>query len=314
MKIPILLITNDRPYILEKVLTRILSYTDWNKFDLWILENRATAPTKKIIQAFKAKYSHINVYSSFVNQISYIQNCIIRQLRSDIYIKLDDDIFVSEGWTNGFVGVYERNYKKMSFGSVIIPVNGFGWLPFMEIMGIIEEFKSKFPDEKLIQDCMNVSIWNNEKVVEYIWNKSLNIDEVSRTFKEKQNNNFQDLICTHRYSIGAIVFSHDVWDKMGGWKIKNTFYNKLKIKTQYEKIFKKLAKMLNKPKLERTSLIMDILLNLHKSELGLEEQAIFDFSLKNDLIIPITTESIVFHFSFGTTDDYITKNLLLKLK
>lgn len=314
MKIPILLITHDRPYLLERVLNRILKYTDWSKFELWLLENNATTSTKKIIQSFKENHNHINIYSSSINQISHIQNCIISQLKSDLYIKLDDDIFVSESWTDGFIGVYERNYSKMSFGSVIMPVNGFGWIPFMEIMGFKEEFKSKFPNEELVQDCMDVPIWKNEKIVEYFWNKSLDIDETARIFKEKQNHSFKDLICSHRFSIGAIIFSHNVWQKMGGWKVSDRFYRKLKIKNQSEKVFYNIAQILNKPNLNRTNIIVKILLNLHKSELGLEERAIFDYSLENNLIIPVTTQSIVFHFSFGPTEDYISKKFLLKIK
>ena len=314
MKIPILLMTHDRSYILERVLNRILKYTDWNKFDLWILENNATTSTKKIIQSFKQNHNHINIFSSDVNQIAYIQNCIINQLKSDLYIKIDDDIFVTENWTNGFIGVFERNYSKMSFGSVIMPVNGFGWIPFMEILGFKEEFISKFPNEKLVQDCMDVPIWHNEKIVEYFWNKSLDIDETARIFKEEQNNSFQDLICSHRYSIGAIVFSHEVWQKMGGWKVSDKFYRKLQIKNKSEKVFYKIARILNKPNLNRTNMIFKIILNLHKSELGIEEQAIFDYSLENNLIIPVTTQSIVFHYSFGPTEDYITKKFLLKIK
>ena len=61
-------------------------------------------------------------------------------------------------------------------------------------------------------------------------------------------------------------------------------------------------------------MIFKIILNLHKSELGIEEQAIFDYSLENNLIIPVTTQSIVFHYSFGPTEDYITKKFLLKIK
>jgi len=314
MKIPILLITHDRPYLLPIVLDRIIKHTDWEKFHLWVLDNNSSSSTKKIIQAYKEKYSLINIYESAVNQIALIQNKIITKLKSDIYIKLDDDILVSKNWTDGFVGVLNRFGDTMSFGSVIIPINGFGWLPFIEIMGFKDEFISKFPLEKLAQDCMNVPVWNNEKVVEYIWNKTLDIDASTKQFIEKQDSKFQDLLCHHRYSIGAIIFTHDIWVKMGGWKVSDSIYRRINTKKNIEKVIKKIAAVLKKENLNRTNEIFDLLLNLKKSALGVEEQAIYDFSIENGLKIPVTTQSIVFHFSFGPTDEYISKKIFLNIK
>lgn len=314
MKIPILLITHDRPYLLGKVLNRILKYTDWHKFDLWILDNNSTPSTKKILAAYKETFKYIKIYSSNINQVAHIQNNIINKLRSDFYIKLDDDIFVSEGWTDGFIGVYERNNEKMSFGSVIIPVNGFGWIPFMEIMDFKDEFISEFPDEKLIQDCMNTPIWQNEKVVEFFWNKTLDIDQTAKIFKERQNNKYRDLICNHRYSIGAIVFSHKIWEKMGGWKASKSFYKRLFIYNFAEKLTHITARLFNKEKLNRIDSIIKTFLRMDKSELGVDEKSIFEYSRQNKLIIPVTTQSIVFHYSFGQTDEYISKKILLKIK
>src|SRR3954454_14307206 len=175
-KIPILLLTNDRPNMLEKVLIRIMKYTDWNQFDLWILDNFSTKANAKIINLFKANYPFINIYSTRFNQLSIIQNEVIKQLKSDIYIKMDDDILVSENWTTPLIEVYNRNYAKMSFGSVVIPINGFGWLPFLEIMKLKEDFVERFPGVELKQDCMDVAVWNNKEVNEYIWDKCLDID------------------------------------------------------------------------------------------------------------------------------------------
>jgi len=50
-KIPILLITHDRPYLLGKVLDRLIKFTDWNEFELWICSNSSTISNQKIIKA-----------------------------------------------------------------------------------------------------------------------------------------------------------------------------------------------------------------------------------------------------------------------
>lgn len=314
MKIPILLITHDRPYLLEKVLSRVLKFTDWSRFDLWILDNDSPHSTRQLIEAFKNKFNFINIFSSDINQIAHIQNQLISELKSEMYIKLDDDILVTENWTDGFIGVYERNYEKMSIGSVIIPVNGFGWLPFLKIMNLEVDFSTHFPDEKLVQDCMEVPVWRNEKVVEYIWNKSLDIDKTAQSFIKNQDNHFRDLICPHRYSIGAIIFSHSTWEKMGGWKVSNAFLRRMNLKRKSELLTNLADGILKKEKLTRINQLFKIMLKLDKSELGAEEQAVYEYTKQNNLIIPVTTESIVFHYSFGNTEDYINQKLLLEIK
>ena len=152
-KIPILLITHDRPYLLEKVLNRLIRYTDWAEFELWICSNSSTISNQKIIAAFLNKYDFIKVFHQDVNQVALIQNTLIKKLKSDLYIKLDDDILVSENWYKGFLNIYERHSTDISIGSVIIPINGFGWTIFLKIMNLEEEFKSRFATTKLFQGC-----------------------------------------------------------------------------------------------------------------------------------------------------------------
>src|SRR5437764_572578 len=178
-KIPILLLTNDRPNMLEKVLKRVIKHTDWNEFELWILDNFSTKANKKIITLFKANYPFINVFSTNYNQLSIIQNEVIKHLKSDVYIKMDDDILVSANWTTPLVDVFNRNYPKMSYGSVVIPVNSFGWVPFLDIMGYRKEFVEKFPGIELFQNGTNAAVFYNKDVNEYLWNKSIDIDSTA---------------------------------------------------------------------------------------------------------------------------------------
>jgi hypothetical protein len=305
-KIPILLITKDRPTLLEKVLNRVIAYTDWDKHDLWILDNLSTDANKKIINMYKFRYPFINVYATKYNQLALIQNEVISKLRADLYIKIDDDILVSENWTDAFIGVYERNYRNMSFGSVTIPINGFGWVPFLEIMNLTKEFKQLFPNVPLNQACMDVAVYKDPKVNEFIWENCLNIDHTATTFKNNQHGDFKDLICPHRYSIGAIVFGHKFWEKMGGWKVQDNYKQNLRKQALYQKManYIKSFKKGQHP-YTRLNMMADILANTNQGLLGYEEEAVFNYSEQQGLIIPVTTQGIVFHFSFGPVDQYL---------
>lgn len=314
-KIPVLLITKDRPTLLEKVLIRLIKYTDWSKFDLWILDNFSTDANRKIINMFKYRYPFINVYATPYNQLANIQNEVIRQLKSDFYIKIDDDILVTENWTDAFVGVYERNHKNMSFGSVVIPINGFGWVPFMDIMGIREEFKRDFPATPINQACMDVAIYKEKEANRFIWEHCLDLDATAAAFKANQNGEIKDLICPHRYSIGAIVFSHDFWEKMGGWYVQENFKKILKKQAMYQRLAAYIRKYRGTGDYDKKySLVADILSDAYQGELGFEEREVFNYSQEQGLVIPVTTQGIVFHFSFGPVDQYLMNTVYHKIK
>jgi hypothetical protein len=314
-KIPILLLTKDRPTLLEKVLARVIKYTDWEKFDLWVLDNYSTDANKKIINMFKYMYPFINIYSTSYNQLAAIQNGVIKMLKADFYIKIDDDILVTENWTDAFVGVFERNHQKMSFGSVTIPINGFGWVPFLEIMGLTEEFKKQFPGLLLNQACMDVPVYKEKEVNAFIWDNCLDLDATAQEFLSRQNGEFQDLICPHRYSIGAIVFSHKFWESMGGWFVQLNF-NKI---LQKQASYKKVAAFITRHRRpghndKKFFAIADIMSEAHQGELGFEEREVFNYSQEKGLIIPVTTQNLVYHFSFGPVDQYLMNTVYNKIK
>ncbi|MBK7106122.1 MAG: glycosyltransferase [Ignavibacteriae bacterium] len=311
-KIPILLVVNNRPHLLTIILNRLLKYTDWNIFELWILDNFGSDSVKHIISAYTCKYSHIRVFEQNFNQISIIQNEIIKKLKAEIYIKLDDDIFVTKNWTNGFVNVLERNKSSISIGSVVIPVNGYGWKIFLESMNLVQKFNERFPNINIIQGCMEPAVWGNNEVVNFIWENSLNIDITTERFI---NNNLQikDFGVPYRYSIGAISFTHDFWEKMGGWKVDSNFSKKWRINQILTELNQNIAKIRKREQQRRIQKIINILTSIDTSALGVEEEYLFEFSNRNNLNQYVTNESIVFHFSFGATNEYLMKKKFLDI-
>ena len=312
-KIPIFLITHNRPYLLPKVLNRLIKFTNLDKFEIWILDNASKPSTKKIIAAYTEKYKFINVFAQEFNQISIIQNSIIDKLKRDLYIKLDDDILVTKNWHDSFINVYQRNNKDISIGSVIIPINGFGWVPFLEIMNLKEEFKSKFNGIELIQGCTEPAVWNNPKVCEFIWGKCLSLDKTAQSFLDIQNNDYNDLVVPHRYSIGAIIFAHKFWEKMGGWNVDENFNKRLNIFKFLSKTNKFIARIRIKEEQRRAQEIIRILTKINVSALGIEEERLFRFSMENGLKQYVTTEGIVYHFSFHPVEEYLMRKIYLEI-
>jgi hypothetical protein len=313
-KIPILLITHNRPHLLDKVLNRLIKYTPWDDFDLWILDNYSTYHNNLIIKAYTNRYSFIKVFSQNFNQISEIQNQIISKLKRDLYIKIDDDILVSDNWYKGFIGVYERNSFNISIGSVVIPINGFGWIPFLKLMGYSEDFSRRFSDIELRQGCTDVAVWNNQLVNKYIWEKTLDMDKTAETFFQRTKDNLIDYEVNMRYSIGAIIFSHDFWLKMGGWKLDNHFNARLKIRTGMRRISNIIAKIQHKQSKNRIEQIIDIITKTNLSALGIEEEYVFLKTKELGLKQYLTNESIVFHFAFQPIEKFLMQELFLDIK
>ena len=136
-----------------------------------------------------------------------------------------------------------------------------------------------------------------------------------QTLLANQHGQFKDLICPHRYSIGAIVFSHKFWEEMGGWYVQKDFNKILKKQALYKKLASYIKKM-RKPGAndKKFTMIADILSEAHQGELGFEEREVFKYSQEKGLIIPVTTQGIVFHFSFGPVDQYLMNRVYTRIK
>jgi hypothetical protein len=161
---------------------------------------------------------------------------------------------------------------------------------------------------------MGVAVHDNDEVCRFIWQKCLEMDEITLLFKQKQNNTYQDLICPHRYSIGAIIYSHSTWEKMGGWKVEEGFAKRKDLYNRLETLLRSLFPTRYNKKLKSRMLqILGIALSLNKSALGIEEEAIFQFSKKSGTGIYITTEGILFHFSFTPTEQYLLNHIYSRI-
>lgn len=313
-KIPIFLLTRDRPYLISHVIERLLRFTDWNLFQLFILDNNSTSANKKIISSYLSKYKEIGIFHNHYNNPSIIQNTAIKKLRRDYYIKIDDDILVTEGWYHGLLNVFSKNIdKKISFATPIIPINGFGWIPFLKVLNKLDEFKIKFPHVKLIQGCTEPSIQHDPQVAEYIWKLCLNLDETRDRFIENQNGIFKHFTVPTQYSIGLIMYSHFFWELMGGWK----YTQKIASREKKYNLLKNMSKSFysnDNLKKKRLKEILNIMLNLNNLFNGDDEYYLCDFALKNNYLQIATTESLVYHFAFNTIDEQLMENIFLDIK
>ena len=164
----------------------------------------------------KNKWSYL---STKVNNLSLIQNIAIKLHPNAGYIyKLDEDMFICEGFFDGlmeaFTEVESRSHYHVGIVAPVIPVNPHGAVRFMEKIGCLDEFETRFG--KAYYDFETHFYTKTEETI-FLWERSLPLDGLAKRFREAP---FSYYICPHRFSIGAILFKRTIWEEMNGFEVK----------------------------------------------------------------------------------------------
>ena len=101
---------------------------------------------------------------------------------------------------------------------------------------------------------------------------------------------------------------------MGGWKVYERFDKQFKLFKILTKINKSIAKIRNKEDQKRIPEIIRILTNINVSALGVEEDHLFRFSIENGFNQYVTTEGLVYHFSFYPVEEYLMRKIFLNIE
>ena len=158
------------------------------------------------------------------NKITLIQNIAINLHSKAKYIyKLDEDMFITRGFFENLKETYLKVLKedryKPGFVAPLININGYCYRRILEKTNLLSKFEEKFgkaymdstPGEKIIED---------PEIAKFLWGKDNseleNLDELSEKFLHDK---FEYSICPIRFSIGAIMFPRETWEKMGKFNV-----------------------------------------------------------------------------------------------
>ncbi len=163
----------------------------------------------------KNKWSYL---STKVNNVSLIQNIAINKHPAAKYIfKLDEDIFITEGFFDKMLSAYKHAQESDFVPGVmapILPINGYGHVRVLEKLGIRETYEKKFGVTKIAAGPTRM-VENSPEVARFFWGEGgivPKIDELNEKFgKNPQVEN----ACAIRFSIGAILFERQLWEDMG---------------------------------------------------------------------------------------------------
>lgn len=152
------------------------------------------------------------------NQVCLIQNIAIDQHpHADYIFKLDEDIFITEGYFENMLAAYDHAWQGDYQPGVIaplIPVNGYGNVRILRKLDLVTEYKRRFEEPK----HSNGDMWqveSNFMVARFFWGEGgfvPSIDEMNARFSLEER---IERPCPIRFSIGAILYRRELWQTMG---------------------------------------------------------------------------------------------------
>jgi hypothetical protein len=170
-----------------------------------------SAPLAKLAEHHGWSYLHTKA-----NKVSLVQNLAIDLHKNAQWIyKLDEDIFISEGFFDslleGYLHIKEEGLYSPGFCSPVLNVNGYSYITLLKMLGAEEEYRNKFGELK--RAAQGIKAHSSGEAAKWLWQKSLPFDEIARYVRSQP---FSYSAVPHHFSIGAILFERNLWEAIGG--------------------------------------------------------------------------------------------------
>jgi hypothetical protein len=148
-------------------------------------------------------------------RVATLQNECVRRYPESLYFKIDEDLFVSEGWVEKLTDAYEvhRRDENLALITPLIPNSGLGCHYLLTAMpDLADEYRARFP-HPIVPDA-DGPVWIYPELGEWITRKFLNAGGAMRDLAAK---NLPRLVkFAYRFSINCIVYDYRHWTQLGG--------------------------------------------------------------------------------------------------
>lgn len=154
------------------------------------------------------------------NKVTLVQNIAINLFdKAKFIFKLDEDIFVTKHFFSSLLETYDKVNKespyRIGFIAPLIPINGYAHVRVLEKTGLLDKYENKFGRAQHNWDTDGKVVVNPD-IAKFMWGESekklRDIDDLDNEFSKQP---FSYSVCPIRFSIGAILFSRDLWEAMG---------------------------------------------------------------------------------------------------
>lgn len=217
MKINLMVLVHDRPVLMEATVHALMKQLPRRKVSkVILLANDPTAEVLACAEKLAAFYGLTKVVFPSEQRAWNTGNAVnycIRQHPADIYIKMDDDIFITH---SHFVERMVRTLRDPHCGAAVAlaPVSQFMGYYCIEKLGLLPEYEERF-GQPWNTHWLDGSFRNCELML-WLWEHTLNLSEATQKLLQAQSG----YVRTHeQVSIGTVCFSHAFWERMGGFGV-----------------------------------------------------------------------------------------------
>lgn len=203
-----------KTYLFDVVFTRITRYLP-DDIDVCVVSSGLFSEELSSI-CQKNSWSYL---STKENNVSLVQNVAINLHPKAQYIyKLDEDVFITEGYFQRLFDAYNRAKTGDYSPGVIAPlmlINGFTSLMIIDKLGLRRLFNERFGTLKYETGARKKTMVESEvSIARFLWGEDdimPSIDEMNRRFYNQEK---KEIACPIRFSIGAVLFERSFWEHM----------------------------------------------------------------------------------------------------
>lgn len=146
--------------------------------------------------------------------VANLQNECVRRYPDSVYFKIDEDVFVSEGWVDKLAAAYETFKSDPNLAMVLplIPNNGVGFNHLLtRSPELADEYRKVFTYP--ITPDFNGPIWIQPKLAEWMIRRFIDLRAANRALESRPGE--RHVKFAHRFSINCIVYDYRHWTQLG---------------------------------------------------------------------------------------------------
>lgn len=151
--------------------------------------------------------------------ISSLENQCIRRYPNNIYVKMDEDIFVAPGWATRLLDAYEqhRSTPNLALITPLIPNNAYTLYKLLDVFyrNHYDEYTRLFGEEPA--PGIHSKLWSHPKPAEWATRLFINLEQTNTEHRSHlASSDLPEFIpFSDPFSIGCICFDYAHWETMG---------------------------------------------------------------------------------------------------
>ena len=210
----VIIIAGYQEFLWDSVFRRIEMFTP-KDYDVCIV---TPGINSEKLRSYSKKHNWSYLYLK-EDKLALGQNIVIKLHECARWIyKIDEDIFIC----NGFFEALKNTYKKVlddgiynpGFLAPMLNVNGYSYIPLLKKLRKLEQYEEKFG--RAIFETFSAPIRMQASAAIFMWENIFPIDQINKNFMEDK---VTYSVCPIRFSIGAIMFTREIWSQMGGFLV-----------------------------------------------------------------------------------------------